>query len=551
MTGGSLLLVLSLAFPLVLLLGALSRDLRQHLPRILPYAPVPALATALFASGATFALPDWPLRLTLELDAPGAILLGVAALLWIVAGVAAQGYLRGRSDAGRFSVWWLTTLVGSMGVFIAADLPSFYLLFSMVSLAAYGLVVFDDTPSTRRAGRVYVALAVLGEAFLLLAFVLLSTATADNSLMIRDVVGNLAQSPWRDLTIGLIILGFGIKMGLVPFHVWMPLAYTAAPIPAVAVMSGAAVKAGVIGMIRFLPFDSASSGWGTALVVVGLFSAFYGVAIGITQKNPKTVLAYSSVSQMGVIATVFGMGLSSGDRGVMLGGAFYAAHHILVKGGLFLAIGAAASVGSRRLWPVLLPAAIIALGIGGLPLTGGALAKLAVKDTLGYGLVGTLGALSAAGSTLLMLHFLTCLQAVPIEPKMVRPSSRSALSMVLSPVAPWLAIALAAILVPWVLYLSVLGGSVADALKPYALWSSIWPMLIGGALWSALQRWGNRLPLVPRGDILVFFGAVKPASARCSAAFEQADDYLRRWPVAGLSLLILAVAFGIATFALR
>ena len=96
----------------------------------------------------------------------------------------------------------------------------------------------------------------------------------------------------------------------------MPLAYTAAPIPAAAVLSGAAVKAGVIGLIRFLPFDSRDAGRGEALVALGFFSAFYGVAIGITQANPKTVLAYSSISQMGVIAAVLGMGLAAGDQGV-------------------------------------------------------------------------------------------------------------------------------------------------------------------------------------------------------------------------------------------
>ena len=86
---------------------------------------------------------------------------------------------------------------------------------------------------------------------------------------------------------------------------------------------------------------------------------------------------------------------------------------MLVKGGLFLAIGA---VGKRGLWPVLLPAAIIALGIGGLPLTGGYLAKLAVKDLLGKGVVGLLGALSGAASTLLMLHFLSRLALLQSGP---------------------------------------------------------------------------------------------------------------------------------------
>jgi formate hydrogenlyase subunit 3/multisubunit Na+/H+ antiporter MnhD subunit len=159
----------------------------------------------------------------------------------------------------------------------------------------------------------------------------------------------------------------------------------------------------VIGLIRFLPFEAALPGWGDALVVFGFVSAFYGVAIGITQPNPKAVLAYSSISQMGVIAVVLGMGLAAADKGAALDAAFYAAHHVLVKGALFLAIGVVAATSSRRRWLVLLPAAVLALSLGGLPLTGGALAKLAVKAPLGNGLVGMLAAISAAGTTLLMV----------------------------------------------------------------------------------------------------------------------------------------------------
>ena len=71
----------------------------------------------------------------------------------------------------------------------------------------------------------------------------------------------------------------------------------------------------MIGLIRFLPLGAAVENWGLALAAIGFFSAFYGVAIGLTQKNPKTVLAYSSISQMGVIAAALGMALGAGDAG--------------------------------------------------------------------------------------------------------------------------------------------------------------------------------------------------------------------------------------------
>ena len=341
-----LLLGAALALPLAMLLACLSSRLRARMPALLAIAPVPALAAALLGSGGTLALPQMLLRLRFALDVPGALLLGAAALLWIAAGIYASAWLRGRPDGGRFVVWWLLTLSGSVGVFMAADLVSFYLVFSMVSLAAYGLIVDDGTPSARRNGLIYVALALLGEAFLLMAFVLLAQSIAGDSLLIRDAVAALPTSPWRTSILVLLILGFGAKIGLVPFHIWMPLAYRAAPIPAAAVLSGAAVKAGVIGLIRFLPLNVPTPEWGEVLVVAGLFSAFYGVAIGITQRNPKTVLAYSSVSQMGVIATVLGMALAVGDGDAALSVGFYAAHHTLVKGALFLAVGVAQMTGA-------------------------------------------------------------------------------------------------------------------------------------------------------------------------------------------------------------
>src|SRR5271166_5678092 len=398
-TAVGVLLTATLATPLAMLLACVWRRARECVPRFLALAPLPALVAALLAPlGATLVLPEPPFRMTLALDAPGALLLGVAALLWIVAGAYASTHLRGDPNAGRFAEWWLLTLAGNLGVFLAADLISFYLTYSVVSLAAYGLIAHDGAPKSYRAGIIYVGLAVLGEALLLMAFVFMAEATPDGSLLIRDAVATLPGSPWQNAELALLILGFGLKIGLVPLHVWMPLAYTAAPIPAAAVLSGAAVKAGVIGLIRFLPLDAAMPEWGEALAAAGLFSAFYGVLVGITQKNPKTVLAYSSVSQMGQLAAVFGMGLAAGDAGAGLGASFYAANHILVKGALFLAVGVAAVTGARRLWPVMLPAAVLALGLGGLPLTGGALAKLAVKAQLGEGVIGMVATGAAAGT---------------------------------------------------------------------------------------------------------------------------------------------------------
>ncbi len=539
MSGAGLLLLATLAVPVGMLFSCLWRRVREGMSTFLALAPLPGLAAALLAAnGPPLVLDEAGRQFTLALDPPGAILLGVAALLWSIAGIYARSYIGVGPAAGRFSEWWLLTLTGSLGVFLAADLVSFYVTFTVASLAAWGLVIHEGTPGTLRAGVIYLGLAVLAEICLLMAFVLLATVTPGSSLAIQGAMAMLPTSPWRDATLAFLIVGFGLKIGLVPLHVWLPLAYSAAPIPAAAVISGAVSKAGVIGLLRFLPLDAALPDWGVALTTAGLLSAFYGVAIGITQANPKTVLAYSSVSQMGFIATVLGMPLAAGNGGATMGVAFYAAHHVLAKGALFLAVGVAATSGARRLWPVLLPATVVALGFGGLPLTGGFLAKLAVKPPLGEGVVGLLATLAGAGSTLLMLHFLYRLRSsAPYDAKAAVPPGLA---------WPWLATAFAAIALPWILFFTAGIGTLADALAPSALWAALSPVLLGGVLAIGLRRLCHHLPRVPEGDIVALGAPLARAGIASGTMLERAEGILRQWAVAGVTLLALAALLGAA-----
>lgn len=528
------LLAATPATPIALLLACLYRPARRAMPALLWIAPLPALAACALAVGTPPLVLDTPLiRVRLTLDLPGALLLGAAAVLWIAAGASVGA--AGLRDRGRFVVFWLLTLTGSLGVFVAADMAGFFLAYCLVSLAAWGLVVHDLTPRALRTGAVYVTVAVLGEALVLMGLVLLAAATHGGRLSIADAVSALPASPWRGMTLALLIAGFGAKIALLPLHVWMPPSYRAAPIPAAAVMGGAAVKAGVIGLIRFLPLAAAVPAWGEVLVAVGLLGAFWGVAVGITQDHPKTVLAYSSISQMGFVAALLGLALLAGDPAAVPPVAFYAACHVLVKGSLFLAIGAAGAGGTRRRWSVLLPAAILGLGLAGLPLTGAGLAKAAVKPLLGGGAVALLASLAAAGTALLMLHFLSRLAAM-------RPQ-RSEAEAAPGLVRPWLAAALAAIALPWLLYPAASGQAGADTLTPGAAWGALWPVLLGGAAAALLYR--RRLPRVPEGNLLAAARSAMRVTVEWSAALERADEVLRRWPVAGLMLLSIALALGV------
>jgi formate hydrogenlyase subunit 3/multisubunit Na+/H+ antiporter MnhD subunit len=570
---GPSLLVATLAAPLALLAVFLAPGLRALARAFTPLAAAPALgAAALAIGGAPFGADLPALRVSLSLDQPGGLLLMAAALVWLIVshfalkrspvaaiadrGDAVQGVSgrtpvsrrttdrvykigQGEPNADRFAVSWLLTMAGSFGVFIAADLLTFYLVYALVSVPGYYLVAHDEEPSSLRAGAVYMAFALLGEAVLLIAFVMLAVGEPNGSVQIRDVVAALPASPWRDVALALIILGFSMKIALVPLHGWMPLTYTAAPIPAAAVLSGAAVKAGVIGLIRFLPLGAAFPGWGEALVWVGFISAFYGVAIGVTQRDPKTMLAYSSISQMGVIAAAFGMALVNAKQGVATEVAFYAANHVLVKAALFLSVGAVAALDGRARTLALIVAALLGLSLAGLPLTGGALAKLALKDLFGDGAAGVASQLSAAATTALMLVFVMRLARLPGEAG--APSFRRLWS--------WVALAAAALLVPWLMAPAV--GGAADALALNKLTDAIWPLLVGAALAAGLWAMENRLPRVPAGDIVVAEEAAFRASRSLGAAFERADRAVRQWPAAGFALLVIALALTAAGWASR
>jgi hypothetical protein len=100
--------------------------------------------------------------------------------------------------------------------------------------------------------------------------------------------------------------------------------------------------------------------------------------------------------------------------------------------------------------------------------------------------------------------------------------------------------------VPWALYPVATGGSLVEPLEPAALWSSLWPVVVGAALFLALRRWGRHLPRVPEGDIVVMGeGASRPALLAAEAV-ERLDRMLRPWPSIGLSLLAVTVLLGAA-----
>lgn len=545
-------------FPIALTILVLAPRARDALFRLLPVAPLPALAAALLLpEGISDPFPRTLLGAGMLLGETGRIFLGAAAFLWSMAGVYALFSIR--EGRGRFAGFWLATLSGNMLLFVAADVVSFYLAFAILSLAAFGLIVHEGTAETRRAGRVYLVLAVVGETCLLLGF--LVGADAAGSILVADVRAALAGSPHRDLAIGLLVAGFGLKAGLMPLHVWLPLAHPAAPVPASAVLSGAIVKAGIFGLVTFLPLDADLPGWSAALVILGLATAYCGVMFGVVQSRPKTVLAYSTLSQMGLVVVVIGSGFGSPGPGFVLAAAtLYGAHHGLAKGALFLSVGLAAKSGGNSRGPVVLLTGLAALAIAGLPFTGGALAKLAIKGPMGEGTATLLVTLSAVGTTLLMLRFLQLLRRAP--PAAEPPPAGLFL--------PFLACLAAALALPWMLFPNLTELTVAYALNPANLWGALWPVLVGAALMAGALRLARRPRIfIPEGDLVVpmergfrlmvigmrrldrmALPAPEPrAPAWLPAALDRAERGLARWPVAGAMLLAAGGLVALASFA--
>jgi formate hydrogenlyase subunit 3/multisubunit Na+/H+ antiporter MnhD subunit len=533
------LLAGALLVPFAMLLACIWPRALDRMPSYLLFAPMPALATVFLVTDDTHLLVgSTRLHLNFALDLPGALLLGAAALLWIASGAYARPYLKSRPNRGRFVVSWLMTLTGCIGVFLAADMIGFYLFLALLTLGACGLIIYHDTSRAWRAGAVYIGVGLLAESLLLVAFVMLAAQTPGHSLLIRDAAATLPASPHRDLILALLLTGFGIKAGLVPFYFWMPLAYRAAPTPAAAVLSGAVVKASILGMIRFLPLDTTVPDWGTTLAAAGFFAAIYGVVIGIAQRDPRIVLAYSSVSQLGVMVAVIGMGMVAGDGRAALATAGYATNHILVKGALFLSVGVIAATGRKYLWLMLLPTALIAVGLGGLPLTGGGLAKLVVDGPLGDGTASILATVSSVGTTVLMLHFLrSVLNNVSQDPE-----AKAAAGLVV----PWLAVAAASIILPWTLFLAMPIETLPNPLAPATVWKALWPVLLGAVLAIALWKWPRWSMRIPEEKVTVAESRAARGVLAYDNAVERLDRAFRSWPVAGMSLLVLILTLGAA-----
>ncbi len=506
---GPILLLVVLVWPLLLAGLTALHGLRERGVRLLPLAPLPALWLALAGNGEVLTAPDLLLGVTLGLDGSGRLLLGMTAVLWALAGLAAQPIAESPRSA-IFSGFWLLTLTGNLAVFLALDIVTFYVAFATVSLASWFLIVHSRSTKALHAGRIYIIMALAGEVALLVGLIM--GANAAGSLAIADVRDALSITG-----LALLVVGFGIKAGLVPLHVWLPLAHPAAPVPASAVLSGAIVKAGLIGLILFLP----EGVFGPVLIGLGLAGTFGAALWGLTQQDAKAVLAYSTVSQMGLMIMLIGAAGAAREAAP-----YYALHHGFAKGALFLLVGVMLAAQTRGQRLVCLGVAALVCGsVAGLPLTGGALAKAAVKDGLPEALALALS-LSSVTTSLILIWFLARLWQVE------RPGSDKAASWLLRLLIPVLAGGLA-FACPWGLWSFWTGREPEYLFAAATIRDALWPVAIALPVGLLLVRKG--LPSLPPGDLLLVLGRLRMAPLRLPSPTLPAlleNDVIRAIPAA-------------------
>lgn len=280
-------------------------------------------------------------------DALSAIFVILAAFLWLVVSIYSPKYMEHEGKAISFQLCTLLTLFSVLGVFLAGNLVTLLLFFELMTVSSYFWVIHKWNKESIRAGYFYLFFSIVGGLLVALGIAIMGSATE-----LLPTIGSgmvTASDPklfaW---SIALFIIGFAIKAGMVPLHLWLPYAHSVAPTPGSALLSGLLIKVGAYGLIRTGEF----AGWGTKLesgmawlsstiIILGVSTMLLGVLSALIQSNAKKLLAYHSISQMGYIILGLGVALYLGSNGGygLSGAIYHIINHALFKIALFLGVG--------------------------------------------------------------------------------------------------------------------------------------------------------------------------------------------------------------------
>jgi hydrogenase-4 component B len=240
-------------------------------------------------------------------------------------------------------------LVGAVElVFVASDAITFLFAWELMTLATAALVTTEhEERDNRRAGYLYLVMSHVGTGCLIAGFFTLAAASGSVSFSTL-LSGEVARGPMRDALFGLFFIGFGVKAGIIPLHVWLPEAHPAAPTSISAFMSSVLLKVGIYGIVRVCAFGLGVPrlSWGVIVVALGGLSAVFGVLYALMQHDIKRLLAYHSIENIGIILLGLGAGMMALAYGrselAWIGVAaslYHVLNHAVFKGLLFLGAG--------------------------------------------------------------------------------------------------------------------------------------------------------------------------------------------------------------------
>ena len=564
-TSGGWLLLLAVLAPFVGVLAGLALGGRHAQRVAMLLMPVglfvaAGIAGSLVQSGETvvYLLGGWapPLGIALRADGLSAVMLLAIAVVVCGIGVYARadfGSAAGEPEQRAPFVYWLLLLAvwGSLNlVFVSGDLFTLYVALELLTFSGVPLVCLDGRGETLRAALRYLLFALAGSLLYLLGAVLLygGYGTLDIALL----SGRVQPEPVAWAAATLMTVGLLAKTALFPLHIWLPPAHAGAPAAASAVLSALVVKGSWFLVVRLwfdvmpgvvtLPAAQLLAGLGATAIVVGS-------VVALRQERLKLLVAYSTIAQIGYLFLMFPLAFdASGSTlvhgAVLTGGLLQAVAHATAKAGMFMAAGLIyAALGHDRIADLggvarAMPVTVLAFAIAGLALmgvvpSGAYLAKkllLDAADSSGqwwWTVVLQGGAAFTAGYVVLVLTNALRRPTAPVQ--LVKRVSRLSEYAALALAACSLLLAVAA-LGP------VPASLVSNPLLPKELGPTLL-VLLGGTL---LALGLSRRSLSGAGDD---DGSVRRAVVAVGRGFEQADAFLRRWPTAGLALLLLAAAF--------
>lgn len=279
-----------------------------------------------------------PLGLYLRVDLFSFYMVLLFAFFGFILTLYTLGYMKGDTMPQRFFGFFMLAFAGSLGVVLGGDLFSFFLFFEFMSLTFFVLVVHKPSPEAVAAGMKFLFMTILGGVALFLGIVIVFRETGSLAL---DSAGLFAGATGYSLLAFIaFMVAFGTKTAMFPLHIWMPDAYTYAPLPAAVLSSAIMLKTGAYGMIRVFYnvfgvdfFQTVQ--WDTVVLVIGLFTVVFGSAIAIAQDDIIRRLAYSGIAQLGYIVLGIVFLVPYG----LIGAVFHVMAHAFMKGCLFLCAG--------------------------------------------------------------------------------------------------------------------------------------------------------------------------------------------------------------------